>query len=97
MSLSIMKSYQGKRTRRELPCRTFLGASSRRIRGTFCVDFVLYLDLEIRIVFEKRSRRGTDRAECEVVVEVEVDLFGLAAVLIFLIVAMLLRNVRTVR
>jgi len=91
-----MKSYQGKRTRRELPCRTFLGASSRRIRGTFCVDFVLYLDLEIRIVFEKRSRRGTDRAECEVVVEVEVDLF-LAAVLIFLIVAMLLRNVRTVR
>lgn len=39
----IQRNLQSERTRRELPCRRFLGASSRRIRETCWVDCVLFL------------------------------------------------------
>jgi hypothetical protein len=49
ISNSSSRNWYSERTRHELPCRTFLGASSRRIRETCWVDLVLYLQLEIRM------------------------------------------------
>jgi hypothetical protein len=49
ISKSGSRDWYSERTRRELPCRKFLGASSRRIRETCWVDFVLYLQLKIRV------------------------------------------------
>jgi hypothetical protein len=56
--ISISRNCQGVRTRRELPCRRFLGASSRRIRETCWVDFVLFLDLKIRIRLGENVEMG---------------------------------------
>lgn len=58
ISISISRNCQGVRTRRELPCRRFLGASSRRIRETCWVDFVLFLDLKIRIRLGENVEMG---------------------------------------
>ncbi|KAE9372379.1 hypothetical protein N431DRAFT_241661 [Stipitochalara longipes BDJ] len=55
---SIMNNCHSERTKRELPCHRFLGASSRQIRETCLVDCVRYLDLEIRIRLRYAIEKG---------------------------------------
>jgi len=58
ISNSSSRNWYSERTRRELPCRRFLGASSRRIRETCWVDLVLYLQLEIRMCIRDEMEKS---------------------------------------